>query len=369
MKRTVLTLLVLTSLVISIVPTISAQAAAFADPAFQAVWNRTDAAVRDRRSTTSWLWGPEPLSPAVRERYDQSPGNTRLVQYFDKARMEINNPNANRDALWFVTNGLLPIELITGQMQVGDAQFEQRQPATIPVIGDPDNLFPTYADLATVFTRQGAGDRIGNPVTGFLNPDGTISGYDVYRSDSATHVAAIEQGHGIPAAFVNHMNAQSGSLDRLFVFGYPVSGAYWVNVKVAYREQPVMFQVFERRVLTYTPNNPEAFRVESGNVGRHYLQWRYPAPTVEVTPPEAPVGTTFTVRVSGLPAGEEATVRVSPAPLDPGYFLTIVGNGGTVTFDVPTTTQSSTGTWAVGVYRSSISSIIGTIVRFTVTAP
>ena len=33
--------------------------------------------------------------------------------------------------------------------------------------------------------------------------------------------------------------------------------------------------VFERRVLTYTPSNPAPFKVEMGNVGQHYLAWRY----------------------------------------------------------------------------------------------
>jgi hypothetical protein len=36
-----------------------------------------------------------------------------------------------------------------------------------------------------------------------------------------------------------------------------------------------LFQAFERRMLTYTPSNSPAFRVEMGNVGRHYYQWRY----------------------------------------------------------------------------------------------
>jgi hypothetical protein len=35
-------------------------------------------------------------------------------------------------------------------------------------------------------------------------------------------------------------------------------------------------QLYERRVVTYTPSNPAEFRVEMGNVGQHYFQWRYP---------------------------------------------------------------------------------------------
>jgi len=61
----------------------------------------------------------------------------------------------------------------------------------------------------------------------------------------------------------------------LYVFGLPVTGAYWVKVRVGGVERPILFQVFERRVLTYNPANPPAFRVEMGNVGQHYYWWRY----------------------------------------------------------------------------------------------
>jgi hypothetical protein len=37
----------------------------------------------------------------------------------------------------------------------------------------------------------------------------------------------------------------------------------------------VLVQPFERRVLTYTPSNAPAWRVEMGNIGRHYYEWRY----------------------------------------------------------------------------------------------
>jgi len=37
----------------------------------------------------------------------------------------------------------------------------------------------------------------------------------------------------------------------------------------------VLVQVFERRVLTYTPANPSGWQVEAGNVGQHYYTWRY----------------------------------------------------------------------------------------------
>jgi hypothetical protein len=130
-----------------------------------------------------------------------------------------------------------------------------------------------------------------------------------------------------------------------------------------------MFQVFERRILTYTPNNPSAFRVESGNVGLHYLQWRYPAPTLAVLPSQGPAGTTFTIQVTGLPNGAEATLIVNPAPLDPSRSLTVIGTNGLVTVEVPTTRDAAQGIWSATLTRSAISPVLSSVARFTVTAP
>src|SRR5947209_14713734 len=71
------------------------------------------------------FWGPlANASAGVQEPYVEAAGGQRLVQYFDKARMELAGPNT-------VTNGLLTVELKTGRMQVGNNAFEQRVPATI----------------------------------------------------------------------------------------------------------------------------------------------------------------------------------------------------------------------------------------------
>jgi hypothetical protein len=42
-----------------------------------------------------------------------------MVQYFDKSRMEINNPNGDKNSPFYVTNGLLTVELMSGKIQVG----------------------------------------------------------------------------------------------------------------------------------------------------------------------------------------------------------------------------------------------------------
>ena len=43
-------------------------------------------------------------------------------------------------------------------------------------------------------------------------------------------------------------------------------------------EHDVLIQCFERRCLTYTPDNVTEWQVEMGNVGQHYYRWRYQQP-------------------------------------------------------------------------------------------
>src|SRR5689334_13487488 len=100
-----LTLVAILAGIMSYRPT-SAQVS-FADPAFQRAWERNDKPVADGRAARSWTWGPQPLATR-REPYGAN-GATRLVQYFDKARMEINNPNGNPQDPFFVTNGRLVV--------------------------------------------------------------------------------------------------------------------------------------------------------------------------------------------------------------------------------------------------------------------
>jgi hypothetical protein len=73
--------------------------------------------------------------------------------------------------------------------------------------------------------------------------------------------------------------------------GLPTTRPYWAKVKVANKVQDVLIQAFERRVLTYTPANDAAFRVEMGNIGRHYYTWRYgqePSPSTLGNPQPQP---------------------------------------------------------------------------------
>ncbi len=78
------------------------------------------------------------------------------------------------------------------------------------------------------------------------------------------------QGFASPRAFADY-RAKAG----LQTIGYATSEPFSTTVKVGGAQKAVLVQVFERRVLTYTASNPDAFKVEMGNIGQHYYKWRY----------------------------------------------------------------------------------------------
>jgi len=209
----------------------------------------------------------------------------RLVQYFDKGRMELTQGEQGAT----VTAGLLVHELITGQLQRGDAEFQALAPAAVPVAGDITNGFPLYRDLgsgAAVNIRT----PVGTPVMLLLTPQG---GSAIPRPrDEQTVVSLIDTqtGHGLPKGFADFRNRVG-----LQNVGLALTDPLWADVQIAGTTQRILIQAFERRVLTYNPANPAPFQVEFGNVGQQYYLWRYGAPlsaapssTDPVSPPSAP---------------------------------------------------------------------------------
>lgn len=253
----------------------------FVDPALKSVWSRTDQVVAARQVDRSWMWGPSGLMARI-EVYNQSNGGARQVEYFDKARMEITDWQRDRNNPWFVTNGLLVRELIDGQLQIGDSEFLKRSPAAINVAGDDDDANgPTYASFSKHTGRVAS--RVGQFATETLRRDGSTGSFGE-RPEAKLAMYVPETGHNIPQVFWDFLNARGpvgdGSrtdllVDWTFAMGYPVSEAYWTKVKVGGVEKDVLVQAFQRRVLTYTPTNPDGWKVEMGNVGRHYYVWRY----------------------------------------------------------------------------------------------
>jgi hypothetical protein len=274
-------------------PMVNGPLRGFADRAFERVWARGDRPLAEQRVSRSWAWGPRGLM-ARAEGYLQANGGLRQVQYFDKARMEVNDPRADRNSQWFVTTGLLVVELITGKTQIGSTEFVQHSPADIPIAGDPDDTSgPSYASFGGV-TGQFPGDRTGQLPAETLDRAGRVGAYaGPARPETQLVHFVAESGHNIPSVFWGYLNSsglvyedggyrQGRMLDWVFTLGYPISEAYWTRIRVGGVERDVLVQPFERRVLTYSPDNPAGWQVEMGNVGRHYYRWRYgeelPAP-------------------------------------------------------------------------------------------
>jgi hypothetical protein len=284
----------------------------FADPAFRALWRRTDDLAQGRRS---YLWGPIDRQTYViaREPYAEAPGGSRLVEYFDKTRMERTDPTASRAAPGFVTNGLLATEMITGRLQLGDKTFQTFSPATVTIAGDasdPDG--PTYATFTPL---MGALPLAANaPVTQTVDRKGTVSGGGPggvtagepvpetnHRTASVFHdfifatgpiVIGEQTAQGAPATGPLFGNGYAGGV------GFPITEAYWTKVRVGGTQKQVLVQAFERRVLTYTPDNPDGFKVEAGNVGLQYLHWRYG----DAPPPAPSQRIAFTAKAGSNPA-------------------------------------------------------------------
>ena len=273
-----------------------------ADGALLGVWARTDAPVASRAATRSWVWGPVPFAVA-NEAYAESPTGRRLTLYLDKARMEINDPLADRASQWFVSSGLLVGEMVEGRVQVGNLAFEAAQPAGVLVAGDPGS---PNAPLYSSFSRHTAPmpRATGARVTQRISRDGALSPIqpDIPANlIEPTRNAQYDEvtGHNVPTIFANWVRGQglvlqSGRLvqgqviDPLYVLGRPITEAYWAEVLVRGAPTRVLVQLYERRALTFNPQNPPEWQVEMANVGRAYYDWRYgsnpPGPALAAEP-------------------------------------------------------------------------------------
>ena len=338
---------------VTVLNAVPAAAVDFAHPAFKRVWDRTDSLVASGQVSRTWFWGPEPKA-AAQEQYIDAPGGTqtRLVQYFDKSRMEVNDPNADPNAIFFVTNGLLTIELISGQMQIGNNAFVNRYSAEIPISGNSDDTqAPTYASfLAVSNTRRGdhpQPNRVGQFATNTINKAGQVGDDPSKANVPGTKIAYFEPNtrHNIPDRFWSFLNAsgpvsETGQIvnKRLidpwfYASGLPISDPYWSKVKIKGVQTEVMIQAFERRVLTYVPTNVPGFEVEMGNIGLHYYDWRYKDAGKPTGTPSVAATNTMT-----------GTLTVMPTTTPPGGGTPQATSTATVTGTPPTVGPTATGT-------------------------
>ncbi len=339
---------VLLASVVSIVgATYRTSAAVFADPAFARTWARTDGPVSGGAVARTWIWGPEPRTGAFVEPYRDAPGGTRLIQYFDKSRMELTNPQGNPADPFYVTNGLLATEMLTGNVQLGDAFFETHNPAAIPVAGDLDDpAGPTYATFTPL--RNAPALVSGTPIIATVTRDGPVTDDPTQAGKATAQQYVPETKHTVADVFWAFMTSSGivdgGATEPLFrspfyATGFPVTEAYWSTVRVAGQERAVLIQVFERRTLTFTPGNPPGFAVEAGNVGLQYRAWRAflaipPTPTSKPTPPPTPTAPpTLATTSAAASTAITAATPIAAAPPPPAETPTLAALIVDVTYD------------------------------------
>ncbi len=292
----VVTLLMLQFVLTATPPTLAAGSAgtSFANGAFRNVWEAPDLPIAAQKASRSFTWGPEGWSFGT-EPYEEAPGGNRLVQYFDKTRMEITKPDADKNDPYYVTNGLLVTEMVSGRVQLGNNKFFDASPSEVPVAGDavanPGPTYRSFRNVASLNLDNKAPRKSGDLIKATIDRDGVVGSNEELGKYNVKNLEFNpELGHNIPDVFWTFMNQpgliyQKGNyvngpvINWVSAMGFPITEPYWSKVVVAGQSKDVLIQLFQRRVLTFTPSNPEAYRVEMGNVGAHYYAWRYPGKT------------------------------------------------------------------------------------------
>ncbi|MFN8516953.1 MAG: hypothetical protein U0841_31150 [Chloroflexia bacterium] len=256
---------------------------------FNRTWARTDEP--EVRGGRTYIWGPRSLLPTsylISEPLAGLPGDQRPVLYWDKSRMEVNDPNAPPDQ-WYVTNGLLVSEMVQGRIQIGvnPTRYADRAPAEISFGDLDDTTGPTFKSFREHLNDPPLASNA--PVAQGIDRAGKVSPSD---AGGVTCRAVVQETkHCIASPFWDFLNQQGtiyepdaggivegGLFNPLFyATGLPISEAYWITVKAAGKQIRVLVQLFERRTLTYNPAHAPAIRVEMGNVGLQYFNWRYTA--------------------------------------------------------------------------------------------
>jgi hypothetical protein len=144
-----------------VVPFVGARAdVAFADPGFQTQWSTDEAAAPG-------YWG-QPVTGGLFEPYTSAAGGIRLVQYYEKGRLEM--------ASGQVTNTTLVLDMYRGRIEIGHFQYDKRPPPAIPIAGDMDAANLTYATLAAVLPEspEGSPKQSGMSATTRVSPSGIV---------------------------------------------------------------------------------------------------------------------------------------------------------------------------------------------------
>ncbi len=267
MKKLLL-LAVLVLVLVSLLPVRKSETPTFANPLFEQLWTEQSAAAGNLD-----LWGSQPLLWRV-EPYADAPDGRRVVQYFDRGRMEL-TPNANGGT--DVTEGLLAQEITTGEIQLGSKLLQYQTPPDFPIDGGSSNSsVATYSGLAQVVHTPASDLSTQHaPVDLWIDAAGQVTQVAPPTAVwDAKFVAAT--GHNLPDVFTSYFSTNPfGGMTWVEALGYPISEPYWTTYRRDDQALPSLIQVFERRVLVYTPSLPAGQQMTLTDIGRQYYRWRY----------------------------------------------------------------------------------------------
>ncbi|MCL5969880.1 MAG: hypothetical protein M1450_00040 [Patescibacteria group bacterium] len=235
-----------------------------------------DKQVAEGAKQRSWFWGSR-ITRLVEPFYEAQDGK-REVEYDEKGIMA-----KDTDSPMKVAPTLAVKEMTEGKIQVGLNSFVDSSPSTETIIGDNDKE-PTYKSFSN-HLAPAEKDSSSNTIIKTLSKDGTV-GEDInLQSHKISNGMYIEETkHNIAGVFWNFMNDSVEefknigiSVDPFFSTGFPITEPYWIKTTTNGAEKDVLVQLFEKRVLIYTPGNPKGWEVELANIGKDYLEWRYQA--------------------------------------------------------------------------------------------
>jgi hypothetical protein len=243
----------------------------FADDAFMRLWAMTDATPGAR----PYVWGPTPFTGGLFEDFQEAPNGGRLVQYFDKARMELTTPGGS------VTAGSLPVGLITGKQQFLRAVTVD---ASDTLVAGPVDLAPN-TDINTDIQMGPDGDLwLAAPFTQELHRI-------VYNGNAPVAKATTDVARGAPPLTVHLSAAGStdpggGTLSYSWDLGDGTDSTE-ANPVHTYTNQPA--QCPNPVICTYTPTVTVTSSATGlkGTTGVNVTVTAYQPPTATI---DAPVG-------------------------------------------------------------------------------
>ena len=159
-----------------------------------------------------------------------------------------------------------------------------------------------------------------------------------------------------------------------FAVGLPITEPFWTKANVGGKARDVLMQAFERRLLTYTPANPDSFRVEMGNVGAAYARWRYgpiaeAPPVTTVEPSNGSSGALLLFSASGFAPDEPVVLRLT---FPDGHTAEKPGGMAGSTGITRATLETNPKEYPVGAYKANLIGTKSNLMRpgdFTLGAP